>query len=1073
MEEKEESFIDEEAEKLSDGSESIDYAKEVMESVEKEFDDFRDDLTKEPPLNVFHKNYEIHVKTELHDTIHGGMELDEDTYKTLYKDRGAILQNLYDFFLSATVIDKERYNVETYGDASELIDDYCEQQKENAEENAQEHLGSSYFGKDEKGIAYYHLEYDGLSLSGQSVIKEEADGYVIAANYLVMSQEDLRKNDITFLKVGRDITEEELADKEHAIENMQNAVERIKQAKKQDLKDNIACKNAIEKAISENFDGMHLNSGFENEVIAKHGLSRVKYVLSNTLQQKEHDFRFSPENHEWGYRTDITEPMEQRYLFTVESHPAVLNGFIDLFRKKEKRFEESMQIYFTKQAEMKADGSMTFQVYILNDDTGEMFPAFEEDFESKEALDEAFNNFAYRNGFDYYEKKPEELLEMSNEILNKNKKEGQEMPQNENTENKKKWINVLTSRDALLKKYEKSSLMRMPLSGDYSGYTYFLFNDRIKNATQIADMQSDSRELAYSLRIGENATIVIQDRDKGDEKELTAEEFQKAVGGKTSKDYVRYNEEGEVRWTTMSVPSNAMIGDYEKSTLFLMPNNAEFKGSFYVPNSFVSEDTESEEERLRISVPDDFTFTVKNKETEESEKLSAYQLFKIINDTKESDYERVKAENNNSQPQKEKGDNNWEYVSVDKTAVIAEYDDKTLFRMPNGRFEGYCYYLPNGLLRENKEKGTYRAALPKDFTVILNNRSAEKEEEKKIELSAIEFVEQVKGKTENDYEQYRKPSANKVNKFADAEQRLRDNVPEEMKARPNWVVVRTKENADTGRLEKYLIDVHTDKFAESDNPETWSDFDTACEYARENGGVALAYALDGKDGICCIDLDHCIDEKGNPSEIIADLIDKTRGSFAEKSVSGKGVHIFGKTKGMDVRAFSKDGKSEFYQKSHFITMTGDVMLKAELKDFDSLPVKDYLYDKHERRTELKGKGQGIAGLSIMTDRDVVEKAISSKGGETFKALYNGQDLQNNHSNSDMSLMNRLAFWCNGDKEQMLRIFATSGLFRENKSLDYYEGTAIKAIRDTTNRFQPKEQTPVNKSFSNNSDKGGK
>ncbi|WP_177702211.1 hypothetical protein [uncultured Butyricimonas sp.] len=39
------------------------------------------------------------------------------------------------------------------------------------------------------------------------------------------------------------------------------------------------------------------------------------------------------------------------------------------------------------------------------------------------------------------------------------------------------------------------------------------------------------------------------------------------------------------------------------------------------------------------------------------------------------------------------------------------------------------------------------------------------------------------------------------------------------------------------------------------------------------------------------------------------------------------------------------------------------------------------------------------------------------------------------------------YWCNGDKEQMLRIFATSGLFRPNKSPDYYEGTAIKALRE--------------------------
>ena len=60
---------------------------------------------------------------------------------------------------------------------------------------------------------------------------------------------------------------------------------------------------------------------------------------------------------------------------------------------------------------------------------------------------------------------------------------------------------------------------------------------------------------------------------------------------------------------------------------------------------------------------------------------------------------------------------------------------------------------------------------------------------------------------------------------------------------------------------------------------------------------------------------------------------------------------------------------------------------------------------------------------------------------------------------------------NGDKEQMLRIFATSGLFREGKSPDYYEGTAIKAIRDTGARFQPKSQEPVNHKPTGNSKEG--
>ena len=296
-----------------------------------------------------------------------------------------------------------------------------------------------------------------------------------------------------------------------------------------------------------------------------------------------------------------------------------------------------------------------------------------------------------------------------------------------------------------------------------------------------------------------------------------------------------------------------------------------------------------------------------------------------------------------------------------------------------------------------------------------------------------------------------------------------------MKAKPNWVIVRTKFNEDKGRLDKFLIDIHTGKMAKSDDPTTWATFDEAREYAKHNGGVALAYALDGKDGIACIDLDDCYEENGDLKPFAADLYKKCDGMYCEKSVSGKGLHFFGKTQGMDVRTFSEDGEMEFYRGAHFIAMTGDEMGGTELKSFDEPQIKSVIESKCKKRTPLDGKGVGVEGLSRMSDREVVERAEKGADGKTFKALYDGQDIKNDHSRSDMSLMNKLAFWCNGDKEQMLRIFATSGLYRPDKSDNYYECTVIKAIHDTVTRYQPKTNTPnTNKPVSgNNSGKGGK
>ena len=94
----------------------------------------------------------------------------------------------------------------------------------------------------------------------------------------------------------------------------------------------------------------------------------------------------------------------------------------------------------------------------------------------------------------------------------------------------------------------------------------------------------------------------------------------------------------------------------------------------------------------------------------------------------------------------------------------------------------------------------------------------------------------------------------------------------------------------------------------------------------------------------------------------------------------------------------------------------------------------------------------------------------------MKKLYNGEDLRGNHSNSDMSLMNYLAFWSNHDIDQMLRVFATSGLYRADKPQSYYEHTAIKAVKGTPVYNPPKASNAGNNKPSGNgsgSGKGGK
>lgn len=101
---------------------------------------------------------------------------------------------------------------------------------------------------------------------------------------------------------------------------------------------NIDCKRAVEEAIRSHFDGMHLAHDVVDGVLEEYGTERLSFVLACTVQYKETDGRFSRNTKEWAKSIPIPENMgrgiDLNYDYVVESHPAVLDGFIGLAREK-------------------------------------------------------------------------------------------------------------------------------------------------------------------------------------------------------------------------------------------------------------------------------------------------------------------------------------------------------------------------------------------------------------------------------------------------------------------------------------------------------------------------------------------------------------------------------------------------------------------------------------------------------------------------------------------------------------------------------------------------------------------
>ena len=108
------------------------------------------------------------------------------------------------------------------------------------------------------------------------------------------------------------------------------------------LQANIACKEAIEQAISQSYDGRRLAEGTAAKVMNQFGAERVLYVLANTIQQKEWDGRFTYPNKEWAKTVSIPPNMDsfgmdRNYAIAVSSHPGLIDLFVTQARKEMER----------------------------------------------------------------------------------------------------------------------------------------------------------------------------------------------------------------------------------------------------------------------------------------------------------------------------------------------------------------------------------------------------------------------------------------------------------------------------------------------------------------------------------------------------------------------------------------------------------------------------------------------------------------------------------------------------------------------------------------------------------------
>ena len=306
------------------------------------------------------------------------------------------------------------------------------------------------------------------------------------------------------------------------------------------------------------------------------------------------------------------------------------------------------------------------------------------------------------------------------------------------------------------------------------------------------------------------------------------------------------------------------------------------------------------------------------------------------------------------------------------------------------------------------------------------------------------------------------------------------NIPDEMKAMCQWVLWARLPMPD-GKVNKIPINPRTGNKAQSNNPNTWTNFDTAAAALKRNEGTRLdCGVISGlgfmllNSGITCIDLDHIDgreitayqDGKPNTDTVLYNiLLQLNVHCYAEISQSGRGIHIF--VKGKLPAGRRKHNGIEMYDdaegKARFIAMTGNLLHNTHTAlDRDMTTELKALHEKYMPQTQsTPSAGTGSNPLPLPLLNVDIQKALDTarRTNRKFNDLWAG-DLTayaGDESRADQALCDILCFYLGGDPAKIDAAFRQSGLMRDKwdrktGSTTYGKMTIDKAINDSSGYF---------------------
>lgn len=144
-------------------------------------------------------------------------------------------------------------------------------------------------------------------------------------------------------------------------------------------------------------------------------------------------------------------------------------------------------------------------------------------------------------------------------------------------------------------------------------------------------------------------------------------------------------------------------------------------------------------------------------------------------------------------------------------------------------------------------------------------------------------------------------------------------VPQELKRDARWLVWGFVERDEDKWAKEPFMSADSRRHAKANDPKTWGTYDAAIKALLDNRELAGPGFVLG-DGLVGVDVDDCIDELGNLSELGQQVLDEVPG-YAEMSPSGRGLKIITRATIPGSKADHKRGL-ELYDHSRYFAVTG-------------------------------------------------------------------------------------------------------------------------------------------------------